>query len=49
MPAPFGPGEILHEAGTFNDFMPPGEAMMEPWDMNFADHIMMDGFDAKQV
>lgn len=43
-----GPGEIYYEAGTFDDFMPGGGSVMEPWEMDFTSEMMVDGAQAKK-
>lgn len=43
MPNVSGPGEVYYEAGTFDDFMPKGGSVTEPWDMDFTNEIMLDG------
>ena len=43
-----GPGEIYYEAGTFDDFMPGGGSVMEPWEMDFTNEMMVDGAQANK-
>ena len=42
MPMPSGSGDVYYEAGTFDDFMPNVGSVMEPWDMDFTDDMIMD-------
>ena len=43
-----GPGEVYYEAGTFDDFMPGGGSVMQPWDMDIANEMMLDSVPAKK-
>ena len=43
-----GPGEVYYEAGTFDDFMPGGGSVMQPWDMDIANEMMLDSVQPKK-
>ena len=41
-------GEVYYEAGTFDDFMPHGGSVMEPWEMDITNEMMLDSVQAKR-